>query len=235
MKHVALIFAGGTGKRMHGYSRPKQFLECNNKPILAYTIEKFNCHEYIDGIVLVVLEDWIDYCWELVEKYGLTKVRAIVKGGETAFISQRNGLNKIFELFGTETIVLLHDGVRPLIDTDTITKCVESVCEFGTAVTVAPATETITIKDETGKIGQIIERSKVDLARAPQCFYISDILEGHRRAEKENVEFLDSAMMMHHYGYKLYPVEGPPENIKITTINDYWMFCGLIGSSDEEN
>ena len=232
MKKIAIIFAGGTGKRMNTKSKPKQFLELHGKPILVYTLEVFQTHPDIDGIILVVLESWISYCRDLIQKYGLNKVDAIVAGGDDAFLSQRNGLNKAKELYGNDAIVLIHDGVRPLIDDITITKNIESVKQFGTAITVTPAIETITIRSETGEIGQIIERSKVELARAPQSFYLSDILDAHDKARSVNMSFIDSASMMKYYGFHLYTVEGSPENIKITTPNDYYTFRALVDARE---
>lgn len=232
MNNIAVIFAGGTGTRMNTRSKPKQFLELHSKPILVYTLEVFNNHPEIDGIVLVILETWIDYCKELIEKFRLDKVKAVVAGGSSALESQRNGLIKARELFGAESIVLIHDGVRPLIDEETISKNIESVKEHGTAITVTPAIETITIKTGTGEIGQIIERSKVDMARAPQSFFLKDILEAHKKAEEDALSFIDSASMMQHYGHVLFTVEGSPENIKITTPNDYYTFRALVDARE---
>ncbi len=233
MANIAVVFAGGTGKRMHTKSKPKQFLELHNKPILVYTLEKFQYHSQIDGIVLVVLDEWIPYCQTLIERFQLTKVKAVVAGGGTAISSQRNGLMKAAELFPDDSVVLIHDGVRPLIDEETITSNIESVLNHGTAITVTPAIETITIKNETGEIGQIIERSKVEMARAPQSFILRDILEAHRKTVEDGKEFIDSASMMQYYGHALYPVEGSPANIKITTPSDFYIFRALVDAEEE--
>ena len=232
MSNIAIIFAGGTGKRMNTRSKPKQFLELHGKPILVYTLEEFNNHPDIDGIILVILEDWIPYCTEMIERFHLSKVKAVIAGGETALQSQRNGLEKARELFGMDSIVLIHDGVRPLIDDITISKNIESVKEHGTAITTTPAIETITVKTETGEVGQIIERSKVEMARAPQSFFLKDILAAHQKAEEDSMSFIDSASMMQHYGHKLYTVEGSPENIKITTPNDFYTFRALVDARE---
>ena len=232
MSNIAVVFAGGTGKRMNTKSRPKQFLELHSKPILVYSLEEFNKHPEIDGIILAILETWIPYCMELVDHFRLSKVKAIVSGGESALTSQRNGLIKASKLFDSESIVLIHDGVRPLIDQDTISRNINSVKLYGTAITVTPAIETITIKTENGEIGQIIERSKVEMARAPQSFYLREILEAHHKAEEENKDFIDSASMMQYYGHTLYSVEGPPENIKITTPNDFYTFRALVDARE---
>ena len=232
MAYVAIIFAGGTGKRMNTKSKPKQFLELHGKPILVYTLEKFDNHPEIDGIILVVLKDWIDYCNNLIDKFRINKVKAVIAGGSTAFESQELGLNKANELFADDSIVLIHDGVRPLVDEETISKNIESVRINGTAITVTPAIETIVLKNESGKVGDIIERSRVELARAPQSFRLSEIIEAHRKAMVDNLEFIDSASMMKHYGHELFTVEGSPENIKITTPNDFYMFRALVESKE---
>ena len=127
---------------------------------------------------------------------------------------------------------MIHDGVRPLVDEETISRNIESVKVHGTGITVTPAIETITVKTDTGEIGQIIERSKVEMARAPQSFYLRDILDAHKKAEAEGKDFIDSASMMQYYGHALYTVEGSPENIKITTPNDFYTFRALVDARE---
>lgn len=232
MSNVAVIFAGGTGKRMNTKSKPKQFLELHGKPILIYTLEQFDNHPEIDGIILVVLEQWIDDCKEMISKFKLRKVRAVVAGGDSAMSSQRNGLLKTKEMFTDDSVVLIHDGVRPLIDSETISKNIASVKKYGTAITVTPAIETIAIKNQSGEVGQIVERSKCELARAPQSFFLKDIIDVHIKAENDGMEFIDSASMMQYYGHSLYTVEGAPENIKITTPNDFYVFRALVDARE---
>ena len=232
MANVAIVFAGGTGKRMNTRSKPKQFLELHGKPILVYTLEVFQHHPEIDGIILAVLEQWIPYCRDLIAKYQLSKVSAVIAGGDTALASQYNGLMKAAELYPPDSVVLIHDGVRPLIDAGTITDNIASVKANSSAITVTPAIETITIRSESGQIGQIIERSKVEMARAPQSFFLRDILSAHDRAREDGLAFIDSASMMQHYGFALFPVEGTPENIKITTPNDFYTFRALVDARE---
>ena len=226
--NIALIFAGGTGKRMNTTSRPKQFLELYGKPILVYTIEQFENHPEIDGVILVILAEWLEHCHKLIDKFSLKKVKAIVSGGVSALESQRKGLLKACELYPEDSIVLIHDGVRPLVSQSTISSNIESVKRYGTAITVSPAIETITLKENDGKVGQIIERSKVDLARAPQSFYLKDIAKAHERAVEDGIDFIDSASLMKYYGHTLYTVQGEAENIKITTPNDFYIFRALV-------
>lgn len=230
--NIAVVFAGGTGQRMNTKTKPKQFLELHGKPILVYTLEQFQYHEEIDAIVLVSLESWIGYCKELAEKFHLSKLKAIVAGGTTGQGSIFNGLDKAVELFGKDNNVLIHDGVRPLIDHDTISRNIASVNEKGSAITVTPAIETIVLQQEDGAIGKIVDRSQCQLARAPQSFRLSDIYAAHLKAQKDDLQFIDSASMMQHYGSKLYPVDGTPENIKITTPGDFYIFRSILDARE---
>ena len=235
MSNAAVIFAGGTGQRMNTRTVPKQFLELHGKPIIIYTLEAFERHEEIDGIIVVMIESWIDHTRDLVRRYGLEKVKRIVPGGASGQESIYNGIKAAADVYGPDDIVLIHDGVRPLIDEETITANIRSVEKYGTAITVTPAIETITMKDETGAVGTIIDRSMCELARAPQSFRLGQILDVHEKARKEDdgtSGFIDSASMMKHYGYKLYTVQGKPENIKITTPSDYYIFRAMVDARE---
>lgn len=227
--NIAIIFAGGTGQRMQSSSVPKQFLEYAGKPILVYTLEQFQHHPEIDGIVVVMLPDWIDYTRKLIDKYELNKVAAVISGGETGFLSRYNGVVKAAELYPENSVLLIHDGVRPLIDADTISRNIASVKQFGSAITVAPAIETIAVKGEKGEVGKIIDRSLCQMARAPQSFLLKDLADAHRRAKDENLtDIIDTAFLMQHYGYTLKTVEGKPDNIKITTPIDFYLFGAYL-------
>lgn len=232
--NVALIFAGGTGKRMNSGSVPKQFLELDNKPIIVHTIDRFEEHKDIDGIVVVCIESWIDFLKEKLEEFGIKKVMSVIPGGRSGQESIRNGLYEIERLIdvpSSEVTVLIHDGVRPLINEEVITGNIECVREHGNAITVVPAIETIIETDEAGDITKVADRSRCKLARAPQSFILSDILSAHRKSLEEGIEeMIDSAMLMQHYGATLHTVEGPIENIKITTPMDYTLFKAMINA-----
>ena len=226
--NIALIFAGGTGQRMNTKTKPKQFLELHGKPILVYTLEQFQKHDEIDAIILVMLESWIDYSRTLIEQYHLTKVTAIVPGGSTGQESIYNGVKTASELFPMESVILIHDGVRPLVDGKTISSNIACVKQNGSAITVSPAIETTVIKNEQGMVGDIIDRSRCQLAKATQSFFLHDLWNAHCKAiDDGNLNFIDSACLMRHYGYPLYTIEGSPENIKITTPSDFYTFRAL--------
>ena len=233
--NIAVIFAGGVGTRMNTKDRPKQFLLVHGKPIIVHTIEIFEHHPEIDGIVVVCVADWIDYMEEMKYRYRLDKIGKIVPGGETGQLSIYNGLCAAEELYGDDgNIVLIHDGVRPLINAKTITDNIESVKENGSAITCKLATETVILVDKDSKVCDVPSREASRMAQAPQSFMLKDILEVHRRALADGQKnMIDSCTMMRAYGKELSVVVGPTENIKITTTEDLEILKALMRTQKE--
>ena len=231
MKNIAVIFAAGTGERMGENTGPKQFLKVDNKPVLVYTLENFQRHDEIDGIVLVSLCGWIDSCREMIRTWHLDKVFAVVPGGASSQQSILKGLEAVREHCAEDVVVLIHDGVRPLIDSETISRCIRSVEKYGSAITVSPQMETVLYGETADGPCRIIDRDRCQVARAPQCFYLRDILAAHHRAVLDHrLRFIDSASLMQYYGYALHSVRGPMENIKITTALDFQVFCAIAAA-----
>lgn len=232
--NVAVIFAGGVGSRMRSKERPKQFLNIYNKPIIVHTIEHFQNNKDIDLIVVSCVADWIDYLNELVFKYRLDKVKKVVPGGETGQLSIYYGLKATKEIVGDEkSIVLIHDGVRPLINSKLITDSIEAVEKFGSSITSGIVKETIVEIDDNSDIKLVPDREHSRVAKAPQCFYLDDILGAHNKALSEGIEnFIDACTMMKHYGYKLHMTEGPYENIKITTPDDFYTMRAILEAKE---
>jgi 2-C-methyl-D-erythritol 4-phosphate cytidylyltransferase len=231
--NIAVIYAGGMGSRLHNYSRPKQFIEFRSKPIVIYTIEIFQRISAVDGIVVACLEDWIPYLRHEVEKYNLDKVLHIVPGGRKGQDSIYNGLVCVKERYPDDTMVLIHDGVRPLAMDKTILECIEVANEKGNCVVVVPAMETIVVEGENGD-WSVPNRSNCYVARAPQCFRLGDVMDAHRKALKEEKhDFIDTCTMMKYYGYKFNTILGTVENIKITTPADCFMFRAILEAREE--
>ena len=227
--NIALIFAGGTGSRINSRTRPKQFLELNGKPIIIHTLEYFEEAESIDAICVVCLEGWIAHFNDLVKKFNLQKIRWVVPGGDTGQDSIFKGLTAVFEdeTVPRDAIMLIHDGVRPLISVSTVEDVVACARENGNAITVTSAYETIITVDENENVEDVVDRKRAKLARAPQAFHLNDIYFAHIRAREENFDAIDSATLMRHYGHKLFTVEGPVENIKITSPSDFYIFRAI--------
>lgn len=233
--NYALVFAGGVGSRMNAKARPKQFLEIHGKPIIIHTIECFEEHKDIDAICVVIVSEFLEYMEKLVVKYNIKKVKWIIEGGKSALESQYLGLECIRKSssYSEDDIVLIHDGVRPLINKVLITDCINGVRLHGSAITVIPAIETIIQTDNKNMIVQTFPRNECQLARAPQAFKIGEILKVHDRAKAEGIyDFVDSASMMLHYRYKLYTIEGPMENIKVTTPADFYICRALLDARE---
>jgi 2-C-methyl-D-erythritol 4-phosphate cytidylyltransferase len=231
----ALIFAGGTGSRMKGSAVPKQFLEVAGKPIIIHTLRVFESHPRVTDITIVCLPEWIDRLWSMLRKEGIAKVGDIVPGGETGQLSIFNGLESIYDASKNpvQDVVLVHDGVRPLIDASTISACIDSVIRRGPTVTVTPSTETVIIESEDGKVERTEDRSRCGFARAPQAFCVNELYQAHLRAQGDGITtFIDSISMMAHYGYQAYTITGPTENIKITTPADYFVFKAYLDQQD---
>lgn len=230
-KNIAVIFAGGSGKRMNTVSRPKQFLELNGKPVMIYTLELFDNHPQIDAICVVCIEHWIPFLQKQIKKFEINKVVEIVPGGETGQDSIYNGLcaaERWANQHDAEANVLIHDGVRPLITEQTITDNIEAVTAHGNCITCVPATETFVVKQEDESL-EIPSRENSLIARAPQSFRLSDILAAHRMArENGKHDFIDSCTMMSHYGHHMHTIIGPMENIKITTPTDFFIFRAMV-------
>ena len=159
----------------------------------------------------------------------MDKVKSIIPGGKTGQESIYLGIQESSRLYDQDSIVLLHDGVRPIISDELINMCISSTKTYGNAITVSQAIETIVLKDnELSHVGKILSRDECLLAKAPQCFYLKDIYKAHEKARSENLEFIDSASMMQFYGTELFTVIGPAENIKITTPIDFYTFKAYL-------
>lgn len=236
--NIAIIFAGGVGRRMNSKDRPKQFLLVHGKPIIVHTIEQFEYHKEIDGIIVVCVKDWIPYMEEMKYRYRLDKIGKIVPGGETGQMSIYNGLCAAEEIYGTEgTIVLIHDGVRPLIKAKTISDNIACVKSYGSAITCAVAKETVILVDDNSNntVNDVPSRECSRLARAPQSFWLKDILEVDRKAISEGkCNMIDSCSMMRQYGCKLAVVIDSSENIKITTPEDFYIFRALYDAAENQ-
>jgi len=230
--NIAIIFAGGVGKRMSNKAKPKQFLELHGKPIIVYTLEAFeNCKE-IDKIVVVCVKSHMEILKKFIHKFGLEKVDNIVPGGATGFESIYNGLSALEKDADSNDIVLLHDGVRPFIDNKMIKENINSVKQYGNAITAVPAIEGMMISDDGISVENIPERKQLYASKAPQSFRYDLIFDLYKRAKADNFEPIESAHLCQHYGVKLYMVESSYSNIKITTPMDYYVFRALYEAQE---
>lgn len=234
--NIAIIFAGGSGVRM-GAGVPKQFLEINGKPILIHTLSLFQVHEEIDKIYLAINPEYIEYTKQLIEDYRMTKVCGVVPGGETAQDSIYHVLSKAREENTEDSIVLIHDGVRPFVDYEVISENIESVKAFGSAITCTPCFETIMISKDGKQVDSLPLRKESYAAQAPQSFFLKDIIAAHdsirKTAERYN-NMVDACTIYRTLGKQPHIVMGNRGNIKVTTPEDVYMFRALLQYRENE-
>ena len=231
----SLITAGGIGERMHANDIPKQFLLISGKPIIVYTLEKFDQCPLIDQIIIVCLKGYIEKLWGFVKQYHIAKVVAIVEGGKTRQGSIYNGLLEIRKrvVNPAKDLVLLNDAVRPVVSEKLIEDNIATAEKFGAAITVAKLIETAMIVED-GTVKEVEYRPSCRLARAPQTFAFQTIFDVYDRAEKEGKDdFLDSESMLLHYGVHPHVVECDEANFKITTHIDYVIFRSFLEAVED--
>lgn len=234
--NIAIIFAGGSGVRM-GAGVPKQFLEINGKPIIVHTLQLFQYHEMIDKIYISVLQDYIPYMKELVEEYRLSKVADVISGGETAQDSIYNALKKAESENPEDSIVLLHDGVRPFVSYEVISNNIKSVKEKGNAITCTPCFETIMVSKDGKHVDSVPYRKETFAAQAPQSFYLKDIIAAHdvvRNTQSRYENMVDACTIIRSIGMEAHMVEGNRGNIKVTTPEDVYTFRALLQYKENE-
>ena len=214
----ALIPAAGMGKRM-GAGSNKQYLMLDGMPILARTVRTFQEAPFIEAIYLVIPEQEIPFCRsEVVERYGFSKVRAIVAGGSERQHSVRNGLEAM-EGIGPDDLVLIHDGVRPFISVEVMKSAADAAQGAGAAVVAVPVKDTVKVVRD-GVITDTPAREQLWLAQTPQAFRYGLIRAAHDRAADEGFLGTDDASLVEHRGGLVRIVTGDYRNIKITTPED---------------
>lgn len=221
MKTIAIIAAGGQGKRIRGVESerklPKQFLMLKDKPILSHTVDKFEKCELIDEVVVIVPEDYLEYCSQtIVDKYDFKKVRKVVCGGKERQDSVYSGLKACPK---NTSIVVIHDGVRPFIHPEKISESIELCREKKAVVLAVPVKETVK-RVEQGNIITTLDRSKLWLTQTPQTFEYKLILEAHKKAKENDFVGTDDSALVERLGRKVTILEGDFRNIKITTMED---------------
>lgn len=230
----ALIFAGGTGQRMNSRAKPKQFIEIHGKPIIIYTLEHFEYHEEIDDIIIVCLEDWIDRLNSFLQRFGISKVSEIVSGGATGHDSIYNGLLALRKRAKPDDIILIHDGVRPLVTDEIISLNIKAVKEFGNSITAEQARESVVISKDGSYASDVPVGRQMYVAKAPQSFYYKDIVEVYDKAQVDGFKSIDSAHLLSVYDKPMHIIKSTRNNIKITDAADYYLFRALCKASENQ-
>lgn len=231
--NIAIVLAAGVGQRMRNGGLPKQFLKLMGKPIIIYTLEKFEICKEIDKIVIVCHGSYIEYMKEILNLYQLKKIDRIIVGGSTRQSSLKRGLNSIVEnTVDKKDIVLIHDGVRPLVSLSIIQENIRVAKQYGCAVTVHPVTESVVITESAEvEMADFKKRAETYSLTAPQTFQIGRLIDAYEeidRLEEIEMPLLDAAMVYAYAGNKIYLVKEQEQNIKITTPEDFYMLKAIL-------
>jgi 2-C-methyl-D-erythritol 4-phosphate cytidylyltransferase len=229
---VALIIAGGVGSRM-GADIPKQFVQVNGKPVLFYTLEAFERHPMVDAIELVCIDGWQDTVRAYAKEYGISKLRWIVKGGASGQESIRNGVFALEGKCADDDVVVVHDGIRPLVDAAVLDDVIQKARQFGNGVTSMPYNEQIFLVDQERPDTTVkyIPRETLRRVATPQAYRFG-LLDGkYHEAFERKVGIYGSSYtntMMTELGVRLYFAAGSDRNIKLTTPGDIEIFKAMI-------
>lgn len=217
----AMIFAGGVGARMKSVDIPKQFLEVDGKPIIIRTLENFQNHTQVDEIVVSCLESWIDKLQEYITQYNITKVKTVVPGGANGHGSIHNGLVEINKTALPDDIVLICDGVRPLLSEKLISDCIATARAYETAVPVTPSIDSVLVSPDGKHCGKSMPRNEMFITQAPQGYTMRKIMWAHDEAERRGITNpTSSSELLIELGEEVHIFIGDRNNIKVTTPED---------------
>ena len=230
--NYVIILAAGVGQRMRNGGMPKQFLKLMGKPIIIYTLEKFEICEEIDQVIVVCHGSYVEQMQGLIELYHINKVTKIVVGGNDRQSSLKKGLEAIEQIGGAEDMVVIHDGVRPLVSPVVISENIRVARQYGCAITVHPVTESVVITDMLeADMDDFKKRADTYSMTSPQTFRLNEIVEAYKEVsqyEDEQTPLLDAAMVYAKHGGKVHLVKEQGPNIKITTPEDYYFLKAML-------
>ncbi|MGN0172734.1 MAG: 2-C-methyl-D-erythritol 4-phosphate cytidylyltransferase [Acutalibacteraceae bacterium] len=227
---VAVVIAGGVGSRM-GQSIPKQFISIYDKPILIYTLEGFEKHPQVDAIEVVCIDGWHDMLWAYAKQFGISKLKWVVSGGSTGQESIRNGVFALRGICAPEDTVIIHDGIRPLVDESVLSDVIDKCAVYGNAVTSLPYNEQIFVKTDEQTTRQYIPRETLRRVQTPQAYRFDKLDWAYQKAFDEEIGIYGSAYtntMMVDLGETLYFAAGSEKNIKLTTKDDIELFKAML-------
>lgn len=238
MANIAIIIAGGSGHRM-GQDIPKQFINIYDKPILIYTLEGFQRHPMVDSIEVVCIKGWEQIVWAYAKQFNINKLKWIVEGGESGQESIRNGVYNLEGKCDNNDVIIIHDGIRPLIEPSVLTDVIAKAQKFGNAVTSMPYNEQIFVvsKEDESTTTQFIPRETLRRVSTPQSYQFGLLNKKYHEAFEKGIAIYGSHYtntMMVELGVRLHFAAGSDKNIKLTTKDDLEMFKGYL-RKDKDN
>ena len=234
MNH-AIIIAGGSGSRM-GQDIPKQFINVYDKPIIIYTLEGFQRHPEIDSITVVCIDGWQDMLNAYAKQFEITKLARIVKGGNTGQESIRNGVESLRDSAKKDDVVIIHDGIRPLIDASVLSDVIGKCKKYGNAITSLPYNEQLFVTSNGIDTQEYIPREKLRRVSTPQAYVYELLAKSYKKAFEEEIGIYGSSYtntMMVELGETLYLAAGSDKNIKLTTKDDIELFKAYLNIEND--
>ncbi len=227
---TALIIAGGSGQRM-GLDIPKQFVCVAGKPVLVYTLEAFQRHPEIDTILVVCIDGWQETVWAYARQFGISKLSDITTGGATGQESIRNGVFSLEDKMSPDDILVIHDGIRPLVDESVLSDVIRVCREHGAAATAMPYNEQIFVADDDFSTTRYIPRETLRRVATPQAYTFGLIDQAYHEAFERGIGIYGSSYantMFVELGHRLWFAAGSDKNIKLTTQDDLELFRGYL-------
>lgn len=234
--NIAIIIAGGSGHRM-GQDIPKQFINVYDKPVIIYTLEGFQKHPQIDAIEVVCIDGWHDILWAYAKQFNITKLKWIVSGGDTGQESIRNGVYNLEDKCKSDDIIIIHDGIRPLVDATVLSDVIVKCKTYGNAVTSMPYNEQIFVKNDDISTIEYIPRESLRRVSTPQAYKFERLDSAYHEAFEKEIGIYGSSYtntMMVELGERLYFAAGSDKNIKLTSKDDLEMFKAYL-KADKDN
>lgn len=228
--NIALIIAGGSGSRM-GQDIPKQFINVYDKPVLFYTLAGFQEHPLIDAIEVVCIDGWHDVLWAYAKQFNITKLKWVISGGKTVQESIRNGVYYLEDKCSADDIIVIHDGIRPLVDETVLADVIEKCQRYGNAVTSMPYNEQIFLVDDELSTVKYIPRETLRRVSTPQAYRFGKLDWAYHEAFSKEIGIYGSSYtntMMVDLGERLYFAKGSDRNIKLTTKDDLELFKAYL-------
>lgn len=237
--NIAIIIAGGSGHRM-GQDIPKQFINVYDKPILIYTLEGFQNYPMVDAIEVVCIEGWENVVWAYAKQFGIDKLKWITKGGNSGQESIRNGVYNLEGVASNDDTIIIHDGIRPLVDSSVLTDVIKKAQIYGNAVTSMPYNEQIFVvsKDDETTTTQYIPRETLRRVSTPQAYQFNLLDNKYHEAFEKKIGIFGSHYtntMMVELGVRLHFAAGSDKNIKLTTKDDLEMFKAYLAKENEKS
>lgn len=224
--NIAIILAGGKGVRT-GLSYPKQFYRVKNKPVLVYTLEKFQKANLVDRIVVVCAKEWKNEVWSYKKNFEIHKLSKVVEAGETGILSAFNGLMSL-EKVNSDDLIIFHDGVRPFVDVNVIEENIKIASEYGLAMAAVDCVETLVYSENGCWASKMIARDGIKRIQTPQTFSYGIISRFMKKIDlqKSNQPSIFSLWMSE--GNKIYCSKGNEKNVKLTYQEDIEYFVQMF-------